>query len=202
MKYEQLKFKQRFHDHFYASVNRIFSEHFIPEVTIEIGVFESEATFNITEHVLKYNPDYKHYAIDPHYNSDALEVDTIAEAKKTFTENLANFDYAKHIEYMPEYSFPALMKLYQQNVVADFIYVDGDHTAPFVLQDAVLGFELLRVGGVMLFDDCVSWRFERDGDHMQDSPKLAVDAFIQCNWKRLKVLEMPTGYQTAIQRTK
>jgi hypothetical protein len=63
----------------------------------------------------------------------------------------------------------------------------------------VLGFELLKVGGVMLFDDAMSWRY---GEAIQDSPKVAVDNFIQCNWDRLKVLEMPNGYQVAIQRTK
>jgi hypothetical protein len=49
----------------------------------------------------------------------------------------------------------------------------------------------------MLFDDAVSWRY---GSSIQDSPKIAIDSFIQCNWNRLKVLEMPNGYQTAIKR--
>ena len=49
----------------------------------------------------------------------------------------------------------------------------------------------------MLFDDAVSSRY---GEHIQDSPKVAVDAFIQSNRNRLVVLEMPNGYQTAIKR--
>jgi predicted O-methyltransferase YrrM len=35
----------------------------------------------------------------------------------------------------------------------DFVYIDGSHQAPDVLCDAVLAFRLLRVGGVMAFDD-------------------------------------------------
>jgi hypothetical protein len=50
----------------------------------------------------------------------------------------------------------------------------------------------------MLFDDAISWRY---GDSIHDSPKQAVDAFIACNWDRLKVLELPNGYQVAVQKT-
>jgi tetratricopeptide (TPR) repeat protein len=35
----------------------------------------------------------------------------------------------------------------------DFIYIDGSHLAADVLQDAVLAWPLLRVGGLMIFDD-------------------------------------------------
>ena len=50
---------------------------------------------------------------------------------------------------------------------------------------------------IMGLPDAVSWRY---GSSIQDSPKIAIDSFIQCNWNRLKVLEMPNGYQTAIER--
>mmetsp|Transcript_28592 Transcript_28592/g.83687 ORF Transcript_28592/g.83687 Transcript_28592/m.83687 type:complete len:131 (-) Transcript_28592:330-722(-) len=35
----------------------------------------------------------------------------------------------------------------------DFVYVDGGHSPADVLSDAVLAFPLLRVGGVLVFDD-------------------------------------------------
>ena len=35
----------------------------------------------------------------------------------------------------------------------DFIYVDASHRAPDVLLDAVLAFQLLRIGGLIIFDD-------------------------------------------------
>ena len=47
----------------------------------------------------------------------------------------------------------------------DLIYIDGSHTAADVLTDAVLAFQLLRVGGVMIFDDYL-WSME---------PALSVD---------------------------
>lgn len=35
----------------------------------------------------------------------------------------------------------------------DIIYIDGGHAGAVVLEDAILGFRLLKVGGVMIFDD-------------------------------------------------
>src|SRR5262245_52509009 len=35
----------------------------------------------------------------------------------------------------------------------DIAYIDGSHKASDVLEDAVLSFRLLKVGGVMIFDD-------------------------------------------------
>jgi len=102
------------------------------------------------------------------------------------------------VELIEKNSFEGLIELYNRGVKADLIYVDGSHFAKDVLTDAAISFEMLNVGGVMLFDDAVSWRY---GQVIQDSPKIAIDAFIMCNWNRLKVLEMPNGYQTAIQKT-
>ena len=35
----------------------------------------------------------------------------------------------------------------------DIIYIDGNHTSYFVLQDAVLSLKKLKVGGTVVFDD-------------------------------------------------
>lgn len=47
----------------------------------------------------------------------------------------------------------ALAQLFQQKQNYDFIYIDGDHSAEGVMSDAVMAWQLLRSGGVMLFDD-------------------------------------------------
>lgn len=77
----------------------------------------------------------------------------------------------------------------------DFIYVDADHTSRGALRDAILGFDLLKVGGVMIFDD-YSWTAM---PNELDRPKLGIDAFIRCYAKQLRVLE-PKGYQVAVRK--
>ena len=37
----------------------------------------------------------------------------------------------------------------------DIIYIDGSHEARDVLEDAVLAYRLLKIGGLLIFDDCV-----------------------------------------------
>jgi predicted O-methyltransferase YrrM len=70
----------------------------------------------------------------------------------------------------------------------DLIYVDGSHTAPDVLSDAVLAFQLLRVGGVMIFDDYL-WTMEtqRYVDPL-NLPKTAIDAFTMIFMRKARVL--------------
>lgn len=191
-----MKFSVRFHDHIQTSLSRIFNEISVPSVVIEIGCFEGETTFNLANLLQNNKPNYAYYAIDPFLASENLRQEVVDEAKDQFMQNALEYP---RVELIEKPSFNALLELHAREVKADLIYVDGSHFAKDVLADAVLGFELLKVGGVMLFDDAMSWRY---GEAIQDSPKVAVDNFIQCNWDRLKVLEMPNGYQVAIQRTK
>ena len=189
-----MKFSVRFHDHAQSSLLRVFSEIGIPSVVIELGCFEGDTTFNVARFLEAKNRSYSYFAIDPFSESENLKQDVVNKAKALFLENATEFP---KVELIEKRSFDGLLELHGRNVKADLIYVDGSHFAKDVLADAVLGFELLNIGGVMLFDDAVSWRY---GTQIQDSPKIAIDNFIQCNWNRLKVLETPNGYQTAIQR--
>lgn len=67
----------------------------------------------------------------------------------------------------------------------EFIYIDGSHLALDVLDDAVRAWDLLKVGGILLFDD-YDWR-PATGDE-NDCPKLAIDAFLACAGDRAHVL--------------
>ena len=70
----------------------------------------------------------------------------------------------------------------------DLIYVDGSHTAPDVLTDAVLAFHLLRVGGVVIFDDYL-WSMEAplNVDPL-NMPKPAIDAFTTVFMRKVRVM--------------
>ena len=59
----------------------------------------------------------------------------------------------------------------------NFIYVDGDHRAGSCLMDAVLGWQLLARGGILLFDDCGE-AFGRTKPGGTRLPRHAVMAFL------------------------
>lgn len=73
----------------------------------------------------------------------------------------------------------------------DFIYIDGSHQAPDVLCDAILSFRLLRVGGVIAFDDYLWFEDLPSGADLIRSPKLAIDSFTNVYARKLKILKAP-----------
>ena len=81
----------------------------------------------------------------------------------------------------------------------DLIYIDGSHQAPDVLTDAVLCFKLLRVGGLMFFDDYLWAEPLPDGADLLRCPKPAIDAFTNIFIRKVKILRAPL-YQLYIQK--
>lgn len=66
----------------------------------------------------------------------------------------------------------------------DFIYIDGDHTPKAFMTDALLAWDLLKVGGIMAIDD-YEWHHPL-GEHL--SPKPAIDMFLQMHQDSIEVL--------------
>lgn len=79
----------------------------------------------------------------------------------------------------------------------DCIYIDGSHTAPDVLSDAVMYWHLLKKGGLMIFDDYI---WEEAGMKDLDTPQPAIDAFLAINAHEIEVLYK--GIQVIIRKKK
>jgi predicted O-methyltransferase YrrM len=77
----------------------------------------------------------------------------------------------------------------------DFIYIDGSHKAADVLADAVLSFPLLKVGGLMIFDD---YAWNGGGPTEFDNPMLGVNSFYYAYQNQLKAVHL--SYQAVFQR--
>ena len=199
-----MKYTVMFHEFTQKSIQQFIGMYGVPKTVIEIGCFEGHTTFGLTEMMAQQNPNYKHYAIDPYDMSDDLPLDVLNEAGQLFMSNLEEFKYKDNVEFIHDTSWNGLLKLIHLGVKADLIYIDGDHRAETVLNDLVLSFALIDVGGVILCDDCVSWKHQDKEKryNLQSSPKLAVDNFIQCNWDKVEVLTLNNGYQTAFRKLK
>lgn len=89
--------------------------------------------------------------------------------------------------------------IHRQNDPFDFIYIDGSHQAPDVLTDAVNCFQLLRIGGVIGFDD-YTWNENLSyGVDPLRSPKIAVDAFTTIFSRKIKFINTP-NHQMYVQK--
>lgn len=73
----------------------------------------------------------------------------------------------------------------------DFIYIDGSHQAPDVLCDAVLAFHLLKVDGVMIFDDYLWSEHPPQQLDPLRCPKPAIDAFVNLHARKIAILRAP-----------
>jgi predicted O-methyltransferase YrrM len=71
----------------------------------------------------------------------------------------------------------------------DVVYIDGDHSRGAVLADTVLAWQLLRVGGVLIWDDYL-WETDAPSDMR---PQHAIDAFFQSFGDCMR--EVHRGYQ-------
>lgn len=91
---------------------------------------------------------------------------------------------------------PTLSKSY------DIVFIDGCHCARHVLSDAVMSWERLKVGGMMIFDD---YEFDQTDYFKADphsiarkSPRIAVDAFMECYHTELELIHR--GYEVLVKK--
>jgi len=80
----------------------------------------------------------------------------------------------------------------------DVIYIDADHEARSVLEDAVLSWNLLPVGGIGIFDD-YRWQMPAEKSHLLP-PKPAIDAFLSIYGSCISVLHK--DHQVIFRRTR
>jgi SAM-dependent methyltransferase len=163
---------------------------------LEIGCFEGRATNYLLENVLTGN-DCKIHVVDTFGGSldeAGMKWDVNYDFSKlydTFVNNIGeNMD--RVVVHRGE-SGKILKSDFKENYF-DFIYIDGSHTAPDVLQDAVLCHPLLKTGGIMIFDD-YGWKDPNVPDPT-NSPAMAVDFFYAVNRNKYDVVMQ--GYQVGL----
>lgn len=90
-------------------------------------------------------------------------------------KNLAPYKNYTFIKDLSENALRNLTHNGQPKLFADFIYIDGNHFAKYVLEDIVLSWPMLKYGGVMMIDD-YGWGIHTDDERVK--PKIGVDAFL------------------------
>jgi len=101
---------------------------------LEIGTFEGRTATWILENI----PNATLTIVEP-------------DPGPNFHHNLGRWFETGRLSLVDDYSYNALVGLRGNRY--DLIYIDGDHNACGVLEDAVLAWRLLSTGGILLFDD-------------------------------------------------
>ena len=135
-----------------------------PKSILEIGSFEGRSTCYIIEECTKYNPidlcciDTWEGSVE-HRNMS----ETISTIEDTFHRNISHsMNYRSNdvkFRKMKGTSATQLSKLLATGFgeYFDLVYIDGSHQAADVMLDACLSFQLTKLGGTIIFDDCWCW---------------------------------------------
>jgi predicted O-methyltransferase YrrM len=122
-----------------------------PKNTLEIGLAYGISALFICE-ALKNVNGTRHLIIDPNQNGgewgDSWDGVGLYNLKRAGYEDL--------VEFIAQPSFQALPQLVAAGRQVDFAFIDGWHTFDYTLVDFFYIDKMLRVGGVIVFDD-VDW---------------------------------------------
>lgn len=109
---------------------------------------------------------------DEHKSLDLSTQEALDNIEMSFDSNLSRFN-DRLIKYKGTSFSYFHDNLYRNKF--DFIYIDGSHHCDDVVIDAIKCFELLNVGGIMIFDDYLWGYYPR----AIDNPAAAVNAFLR-----------------------
>ena len=140
---------------------------------LEVGVYEGQAFLWVFKNILTH----------PSSSGVAIDVFLHKDLETRFRENLERAGIVDRVTTLVGYSNDMLRPLEKETF--DVIYVDASHTADNVLRDAVLSWDLLKPGGVLIFDDYAY----RPAHPAELRPKEALDGFITAFRNELEVIK-------------
>lgn len=161
---------------------------------LEIGSFEGMSTLWLLENILT-DSSCRITCIDTFEGSEEhrlMGIDT-NNLFDIFNNNISK--YKDKVIVLRGKSQEQLRKEEFRHPIYDFIYIDGSHRAPDVLEDTILSFRLLKPNGIMIFDD-YQWKFPVNDE--TESPKIALDSFLSIFRKEYKLLSK--DYQIVIEK--
>ena len=127
---------------------------------LEIGAYEGRSTCWLIQNMDNHGTIY---SIDPFPNMPDVE--------ERFMNNTREAVKGTKIIscLVKDYSCNALAKMITLGNEFDFIYVDGNHDPAATLTDAAMAWDMLKSGGVMLFDDY---------EYPHEPTKCGIDGFL------------------------
>lgn len=169
---------------------------FIPQTNtpieyLEIGTFHGANIISVNQTYAKH-PDSKLYCCDPWQDySEYPEYKGKQDEHYTiFLNNIKATEEESKFIIKRGFSNKIIPELNDEQF--DIIYIDGNHEPEFVLEDAILSFRKVKIGGYLIFDD-YGW----GGPNLT---KRGIDAFLNGYYKRIKLLGQQNT-QVFVQRT-
>ena len=157
---------------------------------LEIGSFEGRSLLWFMQHILKNEVS----------SATCIEPGIWGSSFSRFLNNISELgSEANKINIIKNFSYVALKSL-STSKLFDVVLIDGDHHAQSVLEDGILSFRLLKIGGIMIFDDYL-WEnsnYPDNKEEFQINPRYAIDTFMSIYKPCISILHI--GYQVVIRK--
>lgn len=160
-----------------------------PRRALELGSFEGRSGVSLIENCAPFG-HFEIVCIDTWAGGAEHKLLDMAAIEARFDRNIARAK-AKHdctVHKIKADTVTGMARLIAEGQACgyDVAYVDASHEAPDVLTDAALAFKLLRVGGVMIFDDYL-WAPSEARD-LTRMPKRGIDSFVNTHIRKLSIV--------------
>ncbi len=161
---------------------------------LEIGTWQGQSACWFLQNILTHESSTL-TCVDTWAGSPSIEMlhpQLIAGSEAAFDANMQAIGATAKVRKLKGRSSQMLRTL--DLATFDFIYVDGGHEATETLNDAVLAWQLLKPGGIIVFDD-YDWKYFR---HPLRRPKPAIDSFLHVFGREAELLT--SGWQIALRK--
>ena len=129
------------------------------KIGVEVGTAEGE----FAETLCRHNSNLKLYTIDPfepHDDFKELPYTRVFDRfYQTAKERLAKYN----CKIIKDYSLNAVKNFADNSI--DFVYIDGNHSFPFVVNDIYEWSKKVKPGGIIAGDDYVRSKRQKEGTH-------------------------------------
>ncbi len=164
---------------------------------LEIGSWEGRSTCWLLDNLLTH-PTARITCVDTFEGSVEHEVlinqEVVRTIEQRFDANVAKTGAGEKVRKMVGSSQSVLRSLIPN--AHHLAYIDASHVAADVLEDTLLTWRLVKVGGTIIFDD---YGFQFPEGITEAPPKVAVDAFMTIFKAKVRLIHQ--GYQVLLEKT-
>jgi len=162
---------------------------------LEIGSWEGRSTCWLIDNIMTHESS-RITCVDTFEGSlehNSYESSYIRSIEERFDFNIARTQCLEKVQKIVGKSSEALRNLPLNSY--DLAYIDGSHVASDVLEDTILVWSLVKVGGYIIFDDYLFGFLE----HPEWNTKIGIDAFINVFKDKFRIVHK--AYQIIIEKT-
>ena len=162
---------------------------------LELGVHMGTSSVWFLDNLMKHE-DSKLYLVDTWEGSVEYGDSDFDKVFRKFKTNIRTAPNHHKTHILRCRTDEALLKFIDNKTMFNIIFIDASHDSRDVMFDAMLAWRVLKVDGILIFDDYLWAKMPND----YECPKIAIDSFAKLYKDNIQVLS--AGYQFILKKIK